>query len=54
MSTGVTRELSAASRLIVMALMFCGRMGSLTFALMFTSHKKSAPVQYPAEKIMVG
>lgn len=54
MSTGVTRELGTLARLIIMALMFCGRMGSLTFALMFTSRRKAAPVQYPTEKIMVG
>ena len=54
MSTGVTRAMSASSRLILIALMFCGRMGSMTFALMFAPRRKAAPVQYPIEKIMVG
>lgn len=54
MSTGITRSLSTVSRLIVVVLMFCGRIGSMTFALMFTERRKAAPVQFPVEKIMVG
>lgn len=54
MTTGVTRSLSTVSKLIIMALMFCGRIGSMTFALMFTERKRSVPVQFPVEKILVG
>ncbi len=54
MSTGLTRELSTASRILVVLLMYCGRIGSMSFALSFTERKKVAPVQLPAEKIMIG
>lgn len=54
MSTGVTRELSSASRVVIVALMYCGRVGSLTLALMFTERRRPPAVQQPAEKILVG
>ena len=54
MSTGITRSLNLASRIIIMLLMFCGRVGSLSFALTFLQKKKDPPVYYPAEEISVG
>lgn len=54
MSTGVTRDLNLASRIIIILLMYCGRIGSMSFALSFTERKKVAPVQLPTEKIMIG
>lgn len=54
MSAGITRELNVVSRIIVILLMYCGRIGSMTFALSFTERKKVAPVQLPAEKIIIG
>lgn len=54
MSTGITRELNVVSRIIVILLMYCGRIGSMTFALSFTERKKVAPIQLPAEKIIIG
>lgn len=54
MSTGITRELNSVSRVIIILLMYCGRLGSLTFALSFARHKIVPPVQQPAEKIVVG
>lgn len=54
MSTGITRELNQAARVIIMILMFCGRVGSLSFALTFLQKKKDPPVYYPAEEISVG
>lgn len=54
MSTGLTRELSTASRIVIVLLMYCGRIGSMSFALSFTERKKAAPVQFPVEKIMIG
>lgn len=54
MSTGITRELNILSRIIIMLLMFCGRVGSLSFALSFMQKKKVAPVYYPEEKISIG
>lgn len=54
MSTGITRELNAVSKGVIILLMYCGRVGSLTFALTFAERKIAAPVQQPAEKIVVG
>lgn len=54
MSTGVTRQLTVASRLIIILLMYCGRIGSLTFAFSFARKKNLAPVQCPIGKITVG
>ena len=47
MSTGVTRDLNEGARCIIMLLMFCGRVGSLSFALSFLQKKKVPPVCYP-------
>lgn len=54
MSTGTTRELFRASRLVLVILMFCGRVGSLSSALAFTQSRKKPPVMQPIEKITVG
>lgn len=54
MSTGLTRELVPASRVALVVLMFCGRVGSLSSALAFTQSKKKPPVMLPVEKIIVG
>lgn len=54
MSTGLTRDLSVGSRIVIVLLMYCGRIGSMSFALSFTERKKAAPVQLPVEKIMIG
>lgn len=54
MTTGITRDLTVVSRIVIILLMYCGRIGSMTFALSFTERKKVAPVQLPAEKIIIG
>lgn len=54
MTTGITRELLPVSRIAVMILMYCGRLGSLSFALSFTERKKISPIELPQEKILVG
>lgn len=54
MSTGLTRELDTSSRIVMILLMYCGRIGSMSFALSFTERKKVAPIQLPTEKIMIG
>lgn len=54
MTTGITRSLSPVSRLLVAFLMYCGRVGSLSFALSFTQHKRVAHVQQPLERITIG
>lgn len=54
MSTGVTRELNLWSKLIIILLMYCGRLGSLSFVLVFAQKKKVPPIQCPQEKMIVG
>jgi trk system potassium uptake protein TrkH len=54
MTTGITRDLLPVSRLVVAFLMYCGRVGSLSFALSFTQNKKIAKVRYPEAKITIG
>lgn len=54
MTAGLTTQLSTLSRLIIILLMYLGRVGSLSFAMSFTDKKKIAHVMQPAEKIAVG
>ena len=46
--------LSPASRLIIILLMYAGRLGSLTFAILIAHRRTPAPVQYPAGQLLVG
>lgn len=54
MTTGITRSLCTASKIAVMMLMYCGRIGSLSFALSFSENKRIVPVQQPEEQINIG
>ena len=54
MTTGITRDICTLSRLVLIFLMFCGRIGSLTFALSLRGHKHDAPVRQPVEQITIG
>ena len=54
MSTGVTRQLNTFSRLVVILLMFMGRLGSLTFALLIAKPSPAAPVRRPEDRILIG
>ena len=54
MSTGVTRELGTFARLIIILLMYAGRLGSLTFALLIARHPSPSPLRCPQERILIG
>ncbi|MDE6916263.1 MAG: TrkH family potassium uptake protein [Lachnospiraceae bacterium] len=54
MTVGITRDLNSISRVIIIVLMYCGRLGSLSFALVFAQKSTSASVRQPQEKIIVG
>lgn len=54
MTTGITGKLNMASRFLIAFLMYIGRLGSLSFALSFTDHKKTAHVMQPVERISIG
>lgn len=53
-STGITRELCTVSKCMLILLMYCGRIGSLSFAMSFTEKRKSKPIQLPVERITIG
>ena len=54
MTTGITRDLTIASRYIIILLMYCGRIGSMSFALSFLEKKKRDMVRLPQERITIG
>lgn len=54
MSTGVTRELNSLSRVIIILLMFSGRIGSYSFALIFIRKKPVASTQQIKERVLIG
>ncbi len=54
MTTGVTRDLVPLSKFLIIILMYCGRIGSMSFALSFTQQKRITRVQNPLESISVG
>lgn len=53
-TTGITTTLPTFCKLVIMLLMYCGRMGSLTFALIFTENRQNALTQKPVERISIG
>ncbi len=54
LSTGPTFELSSASKLVITAIMFLGRVGPLTFLFAVSRHIKIKRMEYIEETIMVG
>lgn len=53
-SSGVVQEFSRISLLIIMALMFLGRFGSISLAVALLEKKAAPPISYPVEKITIG
>lgn len=54
LTAGITRDLVTTSRLVIVFLMFCGRVGSTSFALALFEKRAAPPVRYPEEDITVG
>ncbi len=55
LSMGITAELSFISRLILILLMFIGRIGPIAFgSALFNIQSSEAVVKYPKEKILIG
>ncbi len=54
MTTGITRDLAPVSKALIILLMYCGRIGSMSFALSFTQQKRITKVSNPLEQISVG
>ncbi len=53
-STGITRQLTMLSKIVIVLLMYCGRVGSLTLALSLSRKKKISNCKNPVEKIAIG
>ena len=54
MSTGITSELNAIGKVLMIIMMFFGRIGVLSIAIALTAKRKDANIEYPEEKVMVG
>ena len=54
MSTGITRSLGTFSRIVLILLMYAGRLGSLTFAILIARKPAPAPIRYPADRLLIG
>lgn len=54
MSAGLTRQLSVGPQAILVFLMYCGRVGSLSFSTALLEKRSHPPVTHPTEQIIVG
>lgn len=54
LSTGITTDLSIISKLIITFLMYGGRVGGLTIALLLAEKRTHIPIERPTEKILIG
>ncbi|HEY3248856.1 MAG TPA: TrkH family potassium uptake protein [bacterium] len=54
LSTGITPQLSAAGRILIMLTIFAGRVGLLTVAFALTKRQQPMNYRYPEERILVG
>lgn len=54
LTMGITRDLSILSKLVIILLMYLGRVGSLSVALAVIPHHEIQTTKYPTEKIIVG
>jgi trk system potassium uptake protein len=54
LSTGITPGLTPFGRVIIVVVMFTGRVGPLTIAFALAKKKAETGIRYPEERIMVG
>ena len=54
LSTGITSQLSGISKVVLMVLMFIGRVGLISFIIMFSGNREPAKVHFPKERIQIG
>lgn len=54
MTTGITRDLNTVGKIVIMFLMYCGRVGSMTFALSFIARPQKVKLKMPTERITIG
>lgn len=54
LSMGITANLSAASQVILILLMYAGRVGILTLALALAKRRKNPEIRYPVDSFLIG
>lgn len=54
LSTGITPDLPPAGQLVIVALMFMGRVGTITLATALALNERAKPYRYPEERPIVG
>jgi len=54
LSTGITHALSGAGKLIIIALMYLGRLGPLTLALALMERQPERRIKYPEDDVVIG
>lgn len=54
MSLGITNDLSTIGKFIIMALMFVGRVGIISFLYTLGGNSKKLKYQYPKERLIIG
>ena len=54
MSLGITMNLTFTGKIIIMGLMFVGRVGLISFLYSLGGKQKKMPYQYPTERVIIG
>ena len=54
MTTGVTQHVFGLGRVVLIFLMYCGRVGSLSFSIALLEKRSRPPVRPPAEPLIIG
>ena len=54
LTLGITPALSAASRIVLIILMYAGRIGGLSFVLLFSERRSEPPIDRPVGKLLIG
>ena len=54
LSTGITAHLTSAEKSLIIATMFCGRLGPLTMAMALAQSAQKKQIRLPAENIIIG
>lgn len=54
LSLGITPDLDVFPKLIIVVLMYFGRIGVLSILFAFLKEQKPSPLQYPKEKLIIG
>jgi trk system potassium uptake protein TrkH len=54
LSLGLTAQAGAMTKIVLIILMFVGRVGPFTFFLFLLSREKSSQIEYPEERVIMG